>query len=76
MDVEWFKERLRRCRGQMTAVLASRLDLEIVLVLKGNNPLELRTHRKHRAVLYASDPASWTRSWSKSAAGGSCLFQP
>jgi hypothetical protein len=22
MDVEWFKERLRRCRGQMKAVLA------------------------------------------------------
>jgi len=57
MDVEWFKERLRRCRGQMTAVLASRLDPETILVLKGNKPLELRTHRKHRAVLYASDPA-------------------
>jgi glucosamine 6-phosphate synthetase-like amidotransferase/phosphosugar isomerase protein len=47
MDVEWFKERLRRCRGQMTAVLASRLDPETILVLKGNKPLEL----------YASDPA-------------------
>ena len=28
-----------------------------VLVLKGNKPLELRIHRRHRAVLYASDPA-------------------
>jgi hypothetical protein len=26
-------------------------------VLKGNKPLELRIHRRHRAVLYASDPA-------------------
>jgi glucosamine 6-phosphate synthetase-like amidotransferase/phosphosugar isomerase protein len=57
MDVEWFKERLRRCRGQMTAVLASRIDPETILVLKGNKPLKLRIHRKHRAVLYASDPA-------------------
>ena len=41
----------------MTAVLASRNDPETILVLKGNKPLELRIHRKHRAVLYASDPA-------------------
>jgi len=57
MDVAWFKERLRRCRGQITAVLASRLDPETILVLKGNKPLELRINRRHRAVLYASDPA-------------------
>lgn len=57
MDVEWLKERLRRFRGQITAVLAFRLDPEAILVLKGNKPLELRIHRKHRAVLYASDPA-------------------
>jgi|GEM_PF-5262204 len=25
--------------------------------IPGNKPLELRIHRKHRAVLYASDPA-------------------
>jgi len=57
MDVEWFKERLRRCRGQITAVLASRLDPETILVLKGNKPLDLRINRRHRAMLYASDPA-------------------
>ena len=27
------------------------------LALKGNKPLELRIHRRHRAVLYASAPA-------------------
>ena len=52
-----FKDRLKLCRGQMTAVLASRLDPETILVLKGNKPLELRIHHRHRAVLYASDPA-------------------
>ena len=41
----------------MAALLASRLDPETVLVLKGNKPLELRIHKRHRAVLYASDAA-------------------
>ncbi len=57
IDTVRFKDRLKLCRGQMTAVLASRLDPETVVVLKGNKPLELRIHHRHRAVLYASDPA-------------------
>ena len=57
IDTVRFKDRLRFCRGQMAAVLASRLDPETVLVLKGNKPLELRFHKRHRAILYASDPA-------------------
>jgi hypothetical protein len=57
MDIKRFKNRLRRCRGQMTAVLASRLDPETIIVLKGNKPLDLRINQRHRAVLYASDPA-------------------
>ena len=57
VDTVRFKERLKLCRGQMTAVLASRLDPETTLVLKGNKPLALRIHLRHRAVLYASDPA-------------------
>jgi len=57
MDIERFKERLRRCRGQITAVIACRTDPETVIVLKGNRPLELRRHLRRKAVLYASDPA-------------------
>ena len=57
IDIVRFKDRLRFCRGQMAAVLASRLDPETILVLKGNKPLELRIHARHRAVLYASDAA-------------------
>lgn len=56
-DLERFKRDLALCRGQITAVLASRRRPRTVLVLKGNKPLELRIHRRHRAVLYASDPA-------------------
>jgi len=57
IDMERFRARLELCRGQITAVLASRLDPETILVLKGNKPLELRAHRRYRVVLYASDPA-------------------
>ena len=57
IDIDRFKERLKLCRGQMAAVLASRLDPETILVLKGNKPLELRIHDRHRAVLYVSDAA-------------------
>jgi hypothetical protein len=57
MDIERFKARLRRCRGQITAVIACRTDPGTVLVLKGNRPLELRWHPRRKAVLYASDPA-------------------
>ncbi len=56
MDIERFKTRLRRCRGQITAVIACRTDPGTVLVLKGNRPLELRWHPRRKAVLYASDP--------------------
>jgi glutamine phosphoribosylpyrophosphate amidotransferase len=57
MDIERFKARLRRCRGQITAVIACRTDPGTVFVLKGNRPLELRWHPRRKAVLYASDPA-------------------
>lgn len=56
MDIERFKARLRRCRGQITAVIACRTDSGTVFVLKGNRPLELRWHPRRKAVLYASDP--------------------
>jgi amidophosphoribosyltransferase len=43
------------CRGQMSAVLASRRDPGTVTVLKGNKPLHLWYHRQQRVVVYASD---------------------
>ncbi len=41
IDVERFKGRLKLYCGQMAAVMASRLDPETILVLKGNKPHEL-----------------------------------
>ena len=57
MDIELFKARLRRCRGQITAVIACRTDPGTIFVLKGDRPLELRWQPRRKAVLYASDPA-------------------
>jgi len=57
MDIKRFKARLRRCRGQITAVIACRSDPETVIVLKGNKPLELRWNPRRKAVVYASDRA-------------------
>ena len=50
-----FRKALRLCRGQMSAVLASRFRPGVITVLKGNKPLTLRYSRKCRAVLYASE---------------------
>ena len=57
IDREGLKKALALCRGQMSAVLVSRLDPGTITVLKGNKPLCLRIHRQHRVVLYASDDA-------------------
>jgi len=57
IDQEGLKKALALCRGQMSAVLTSRLDPGTITVLKGNKPLCLRIHRQHRVVLYASDDA-------------------
>jgi len=48
---------LAQCRGQMSAVLASRGDPGTITLLKGNKPLHLRHHRRYRLVLCASDAA-------------------
>jgi len=67
IDMERFRVRLELCRGQITAILASRLDPETILLLKGKRQGRVlkaaaraaRTAgpRRYRMVLYASDPA-------------------
>lgn len=55
INVRKLKPRLARCRGQISAVMASKLDPEIVIVVKGNKPVELRYHEDLNVVIYASD---------------------
>ncbi|HUT54332.1 MAG TPA: glucosamine 6-phosphate synthetase [bacterium] len=57
LDLDKFKRWVAHCRGQLTTIMASRKLPGTVLVLKGNKPLELRYSKRHRAVIYASDPA-------------------
>ena len=56
LNMDRFKKRLRRCRGQITAVMACRTEPGTVFLLKGNKPLEAWWNKRMRAVLYASDP--------------------
>jgi glutamine phosphoribosylpyrophosphate amidotransferase len=56
IDIEALTERLALCRGQISAVMASKLDPKAVIVVKGNMPLELRYHPEHQVIVYASDP--------------------
>ncbi|MCL5104995.1 MAG: glucosamine 6-phosphate synthetase, partial [Armatimonadetes bacterium] len=44
-------------RGQISAVMVSKLDPKRAVVIKGNMPLEVRYHSDHRVIIYASDPA-------------------
>ena len=55
IDVAAFKSRLALCRGEVTAVLASRLNPKEVVVIKGNKTLELRYNRSRQVVAYSSD---------------------
>lgn len=57
IDIPAFKERLELCKGQISAVMASKLDPKTVVMIKGNMPLELRYHPEHNVLIYASDPA-------------------
>lgn len=55
LDATAIRARLALCLGQISAVLASRQDPKTVMVIKGNKPLEIRYHKGHKAIIYASD---------------------
>ncbi len=55
IDLDMLAAHLSLCRGQISAAMASTLDPQSVIFVKGNKPLELRYHPKHNAIIYASD---------------------
>lgn len=55
VDIPAFKAQLGACKGGISAVLASRLSPEKVIVLKGNRPLEIRYSATHRVIAYSSE---------------------
>ena len=46
---------LALCRGRLSAVIVATSDPTRILLVKGNQPLEVRCHRKHAIIAYASE---------------------
>jgi len=57
-DISRLVERLSHCRGQMSAVMATKTAPETIVVIKGNKPLAFRYHSRYRVLLYASEGQS------------------
>jgi amidophosphoribosyltransferase len=57
IDVPALAEQLSLCRGRVSAVIASKLDPETVVVVKGEPSLALRYYERLGAVIYARDGA-------------------
>lgn len=57
IDMQALKKRLMLCRGQLSAVMASKADPETIVIIKRNKPLELRYHDESNIIVYASDRA-------------------
>ena len=54
IDTKRLRRRLRLFRGTMAVVMSSRRSPELILVIKGRKPMELRIHLQRRAILYSS----------------------
>ena len=50
-----FAEDLSRCRGKLSAVVVVTSDPTRILLIKGNQPLELRYHKERGLIAYASE---------------------
>lgn len=55
IDLAAFKVRLALCKGQISAVMASRRNPNEIVLIKGNKPLEIRYNKAHEVVIYSSD---------------------
>lgn len=57
LDPDAIKARLALCRGQVSAVMASRQDPKKLMVIKGNRPLELMYHEGYDTMIYCTHTA-------------------
>ena len=55
IDPVGFAEDISRCRGRLSAVVAATGDPTNILLIKGNQPLELRYHAARGLIAYASE---------------------
>jgi hypothetical protein len=56
IDPVGFAEDISRCRGRLSAVVAATGDPARILLIKGNQPLEVRYHAARGLIIYASEP--------------------
>ena len=69
VDIERFKARLRRCRGQINAVIASRTDPQTVIVLKGTDRWNCAGIAAARGFSTPRTPHTSTLCWRRKKAG-------
>ena len=56
IDPLGFADDISLCRGKMSAVVVATSDPARILLIKGNQPLELRYHAARGLIIYASEP--------------------
>lgn len=56
IDPVGFAEDVSRCRGRLSAVVIATSDPTRILLIKGNQPLEIRYHAARGLIAYASEP--------------------
>ena len=56
IDPVSFAEDVSRCRGRLSAIAVVMSDPTKILLIKGNQPLEVRYHAAHGLIAYASEP--------------------
>ena len=56
IDLIGFAEDISRCRGRLSAVVVVTSDPTKILLIKGNQPLEVRYHEGRGLIAYASEP--------------------
>ncbi|MHB9036973.1 MAG: class II glutamine amidotransferase [Armatimonadota bacterium] len=65
IDPVGLAEDIAKCRGRLSAVIVATSDPTKILLVKGNQPLEVRCHRKRAIIAYASDPGILNAALSK-----------
>lgn len=55
INLEALKDSLSQCCGQMSVILASQVNPENIIIMKGNKPLCVRYHLRYHILLYASE---------------------
>jgi hypothetical protein len=51
-----FAEDVSQCRGRLSAIVVVTSDPTTILLIKGNQPLEVRYHAARGLIIYASEP--------------------